>query len=516
MVDELEEKPGEGLNLQQYMGVIRRRHLLFLIPFFLGWLVVWSASWVLPARYKWGTQIRVPTAYSPSNGNDDPQGRLQSISQKILSSTQLLHIVDELNLYSEDRGRPTRDELAERMRNDIKVEQVLGDERQITSVNIYYSAHDPFVAQQVTGELTNLFISENERMRVQESEDNTKFLEDQLETSHQNLVEQEEKVRVFKDLHPQLGSNFQILTGLRSELDNREDALNAAQQRNAYLLEQSQPFRPTTGDGPPIGPPALEQELDKLKAQRDDLISRGDTPLHPDVRKLNAQIALKEKAIADLKAGAPTSPSGKPPAATPDVDNKDAAVMIQHKSELKANQVEIANREREIAALKAKINDYQGFLSQEPALEQQFADLTRGYDQSKAHYDDLLNKKIASEMITKLLKSHRGELYRTIDLTRLPLKPDFPNRIKMCGIGLGVGLAFGTLLVGGTEYLDDGLYDEKALKETLPVTVISDIPVITSQQEERRQQRRRWLTWALTGFVFASILAGSAISLLRG
>jgi hypothetical protein len=40
--------------------------------------------------------------------------------------------------------------------------------------------------------------------------------------------------------------------------------------------------------------------------------------------------------------------------------------------------------------------------------------------------------------------------------------------------------------------------------------------VITGQDEERRQQRRLWLTWALTGFVFATILAGSAISFLRG
>ena len=31
---ELEEKPGEGLNLQQYVDVIRRRHMYFLIPFF--------------------------------------------------------------------------------------------------------------------------------------------------------------------------------------------------------------------------------------------------------------------------------------------------------------------------------------------------------------------------------------------------------------------------------------------------------------------------------------------------
>jgi uncharacterized protein involved in exopolysaccharide biosynthesis len=340
-------------------------------------------------------------------------------------------------------------------------------------------------------------------MRIQESEDYTKFLEDQLGASHQSLVEKEEKIRVFKDQHPGLGSNLQILAGLRSELQNREDALNSAQQPNANV---EQPVRPKPGDGTsPSGLPALEEELDKLKAQLDDLRSRGYTELHPEVRKLKKQIAQKEKSLADLKAGAPP----------PNVDSRDAPATIPHEGKSKANQAEIADRKR-IAALKAKINDYQVLLHEEPVLEQQYADLTRGYDQLKAHYDDLLNKKVASEMATDLLKHDPGKLLLTIDLTRLPLKHDFPNRIKLCVIGFGVGLALGTLLTWGAEYLDDRIHDEKALKELLPVPVISEIPVITTRAEKRRQQRRLWLKWVLTGFVFATILTGSAISFLWG
>ena len=131
MVDELEEKPGEGLNLQQYVDVIRRRHMFFLIPFFLGWLVVWSASWVLPSRYKSGTLILVeqpsmPKDYVTPNVTDDLQARLQSITQQILSRTRLLHIIDELNLYADKRGRLNDDELVDRMRKDIEIELVRG------------------------------------------------------------------------------------------------------------------------------------------------------------------------------------------------------------------------------------------------------------------------------------------------------------------------------------------------------------------------------------------------------
>jgi succinoglycan biosynthesis transport protein ExoP len=533
MVDEFEEKPGEGINLQQYVDVIRRRHMYFLIPFFLGWLVVWSVSWVLPSRYKSGTLILVeqpsmPKDYVTPNVTDDLQTRLQSMTQQILSRTRLLHIIEELNLYADKHGRLNQDELVERMRKDIEIELVRDARNQITSFNIYYSARDPHIAQQVTSELSSLFISENLERRQQESEDTTKFLEQQLETARQNLAEQEDKVRVYKDQHlgelpSQLTSNVQILSGLQSQLQNEEDGLNADRQQNAYLqsmLEQSRTLLRTakSGEGAPVGIPALDQQLDKLKAQLADLLSHY-TDRHPDVRKVKDEIArvekMREQALADLKTNAATSASSTPSASTPDVDSGNSAT-IQLQGQLKANQIDMANKDHEIAALKAKIDDYQRRLNDEPAREQQFADLTRGYEQSKANYDDLLKKKNSSQMATSMELLQQGEHFQMIDPPSLPLKPDFPNRLKFCGIGLGIGIALGGALAGGTEFLDDRLHNEKALKELLPVTVISEIPPITTPQEERKQERTLWLGWATAGIVFATILAGSAISYLRG
>jgi succinoglycan biosynthesis transport protein ExoP len=66
--------------------------------------------------------------------------------------------------------------------------------------------------------------------------------------------------------------------------------------------------------------------------------------------------------------------------------------MLQLQGQLQANRSEIKNREQAIAGLKAKVSEYQSRLNDEPVREQQLADLTRGYDQSKANYDDLLKK----------------------------------------------------------------------------------------------------------------------------
>jgi succinoglycan biosynthesis transport protein ExoP len=532
---DFEEQESSSFDLEHYLGIARRRHLYFLAPMFVGWLLVWSASWVLPARYKSGTLILVeqptmPKDYVTPNVNDDLQERLQSITQQILSRTRLLHIIDELNLYSSEHGLHTADEKVERMRKDIDIELVRDAQNRVTAFNVYYSASDPRIAQQVTSELTNLFINENLEVRQKESEDTTKFLESQLEDARQSLAAQEEKIREFKGQHlqelpTQQASNLQILAGLQSQLQNEEDALNAAQQQHVYLetlLNQYHSLQgpsATSSDGLQLGLPAVQKELDRLQDELADLRSRY-TDRHPDVRKLKEQIAQTEKTrdqlLAQMKAKPDASSSGEVASLSSPADLAQATPLAQLQSQLRANETETKNRQKAVAGLQEKISDYQARLNQEPVREQQLADLTRGYDQSKANYDDLLKKKNESEMATSMELLQQGERFRIIDPPSLPVKPDFPNRMKFCGIGLAAGIALGIAVVGALEFMDGRLYSEKEIKDMVPVPVIAEIPVISNPADEHAARRKVWIGWAAAAVVFTTILAGSAFSFLRG
>src|SRR5580700_1158233 len=470
MVDDLEEKSSEGIDLHHYLGIVRRRHMQFLIPLLLGWLVVWGASWVLPSRYRSGTLILVeqptmPKDYVTPNVNDDLQDRLRSITQQILSRTRLLHIIDQLNLYADSH---TADAKVERMRKDIgDIELVRDGEGRVSSFNVSYSSQNPRLAQQVTSELTNLFISENLEVRQQQSEDTTNFLEGQLETARKALSDQEEKIREFKGQHvgelpTQVASNLQILAGMQSQLQTEEDALNTAKQQRVYLETLISQYRalqssPRTEGGAPAGLPALDEELSKLRAQLADLSSHY-TDRYPDVRNVKEQIAKTEKMrdqmVASLKAKTSAAQADPDAAnATADADLGDpSSPTVQLQGQIQANRAEIANRERGIAALQAKVADYQARLNQEPVREQQLSDLTRGYDQSKANYDDLLKKKNESAMATSMELLQQGERFRIIDPPSLSLKPDFPNHLKFCAIGLALGLGLGAVGVGGGSF----------------------------------------------------------------
>ncbi|MGA9352986.1 MAG: XrtA system polysaccharide chain length determinant [Terriglobales bacterium] len=532
----MEEELQESSQLPEFSeikAIVRRRRWQFLIPFFCGWLLVWGASWMIPSTYRSGTLIlveqpSVPEKYVVSNIDLDIQHQLDSITQQILSRTRLIRIIDDLGLYAKDRKGKNPDDLVEQMRKDIEIELSHGDDRKLSAFNIYYQSRDPKMAQMATSELANLFITENLEQRQERSENTTKFLQDQLEQARANLEEQEAKLRQFKDQHPgelpsQTQSNLQILAGLQNQVQANQDSLNRAKQQNTYLESLINQYRamehgskPGGGGGPtPLAD--IDKELDRLKQQLSDLTARY-TEKHPDVRKTKEQIAqteeMRAKVVADMKNRA-KDPSSDTPDSTASLDPK-SAPLLELESQLKANRVEIANREAGIKDEQSKVNEYQARLNMAPVMEQQFADVTRDYEQSKMDYESLLAKKNQSEMSTDLEKTQQGEHFRMLDPPNLPVKPYKPNRLLLCGAGLAVGIVLGGGLAFGQEKLSGKIYSEREIKKLIPYDVIAEIPTIESPEEQSSHRRGTWLAGAAAVIIVGFILFGSAVTYLYG
>jgi polysaccharide biosynthesis transport protein len=532
----LEEHETQTFELGRYLDIVRRRHMIFLILLFVGWITVWGSSWLLPARYKSSTLILVeepamPKNYVVPNVEDNLQDRLQSISEQILSRSRLLLIIDKLHLY-QGKGQPsTPDGRVEMMRKDIgEIELVRDPQSQsITAFRVNYSASDPHTAQRVTSELTNLFIDENLNVRERESENTTQFMESQLAAARASLAEQDAKVRAFQAAHEgelptEDASNLQILSGLQAQLQNEQDALNAARQQSVYhqsLIEQYRALngtRRTTTGGGPTGLEGIDQQLDALKSKLQNLKTRY-TDRYPEVQQVEGEIADTEKArerlIASLKKSSDNKENSANVQAQTIEDPAQNAPLLQLESQLKADQLEISNRQAAIENLKSRIGQYQGRLSGEPAVSQQLADLTRGYEQSQQNYNELLKKESDSQMATSMEQMQEGERFMMIDPPSLPLRPDFPNRLKMCEAGLGVGLALGLLVVVLLEFRDDRLYSDREIEKLLPALEICEIPEIPDAAETRRRKLRAALGWAMAVLVIGVIASGSAFSYLH-
>jgi succinoglycan biosynthesis transport protein ExoP len=554
MLDDLEDNTSEARGWEYYRGILRRRRWWLVLPAFIVWGAVWGVSWFLPASYKSETLIiveqqSVPEHYVVPNVTNDLQDRLQSMTQQILSRTRLMRIIDQFQLYRDLRSHLSLDEMVDKMREDIKIETVraAGHQEGLAAFRISYSSSEPRVAQQVAGQLTSLFIDENLKSRAQQSENTTSFLESQLEEARQSLTEQEKRVKEFKSkylgtLPDQLNSNVNILNGLQTRLQGELQAVNQAKQQGLYLqslLDQYRSIRTGLKEGSSNveAPPGLE--LARLKAQLVDLQAHY-MPRHPDYRKLKLQIAQVEKmqqqmandsASASQNNGAQNgaaqgstaqdnkngSPGGPSDSANTDMldahpttfaEMREMSPMLQLEGQVRSNQVDIQNREKLITQLEAQVQQYQERLNEAPVREQQLADLTRDYDQSRANYDSLLAKRNQSELATSLEKRQQGEQFRIIDPPSFPAKPYKPDRMLFGLAGLLAGMFVSVTAVVSAELADGHIYDESDFEQLVKAPVLTEIPPLPTAAETIRQRRQMRLQWA-GGITVLLLMAGS-------
>lgn len=534
----LDESSLTKTDWKKHWQLLCRRRWFVALPAFAIFVLVWVLAWSLPAVYRSETVIlveqqKVPEQYVVSNVAADLQDRLQNMTQQILSRTRLLHIIEDFDLYPKMRAHATPDDLVERMRKDIQVELVQASNRSgnLSAFKIAYLSNNAALAQKVTAQLTSLFINENLKARQEQSEQTTNFLTNQLADAGHGLAEQEAKVKEFKShylgqLPEQVQSNVQILSGLQSRLQQETDLLGKAKQQSVYLETLKTQWRSleaslnTGSSGGSVTSSQLDQELVRLRAQLANLRSHY-TDRHPDVRKLKDQIAKTEKMqqqISTDNAGSGGATNGSDAGAHPSnsQDMQALSSQMEVESQIKANTVEIQNRERAIQELQKQIEEYQGRLNMTPVREQQLAGLTRDYEQSRKNYEQLLAKRDQSEMATDLEKRQEGEQFRVLDPPNVPQKPYSPNRLKFNLLGLVIGLFVGGMALASAEVIDDRVYSKEELADIVHAPVLTEIPSLTTTSEQIREQHFGWLRTASLGGMVALILACFVTTYLFG
>src|SRR5512146_899076 len=213
----------ESLGLAPYLEIAVRRRWWILGTLFTVWAAAWTASWILPARYRSETTILIDELQVPARNAGEETGsalqlRLQTLAPQILSRTRLQRIIQDLKLYGGEGGRPATEALVSQMRRDINVEpmQVAGRPDELAAFTVSYSASSPALAQQVTQRLTSLFIEEDVRTRTLRSQQATSFLDAQLQDARAWLQKQEARLQQFKaqylgQLPSQMQANISVL-----------------------------------------------------------------------------------------------------------------------------------------------------------------------------------------------------------------------------------------------------------------------------------------------------------------
>jgi succinoglycan biosynthesis transport protein ExoP len=458
---------------------------------------------------------KVSEQYVTPNVASDLQGQLQSLTDQILSRTRLKGIIERFNLYPAQRANAPTDAVIDAMRKDITIELVQppSSRGDVTAFRIYYAARSPGVAQEITQQLTSLFIDENKRSRTQQSTSTTNFLASQLEEAEKVLTNQEQRLREFKirylgTLPEQQQSNLQILSSLESRLDATSSAAARAEQQIIYLESlkaEHQAMQNSFGShagSAHLSPAAsAEATLNDLRKQLTELEAKY-TSQHPDVDKLKDEIAewesIRQHLLAEQKTARADERNGASSAGDP--------ALAEVESRLKATRVEIEGYRTAMKGLHAKIAESQARLDLTPLREEQLAEVTRNYQNSRLNYQSLLQKKLQSELATNLETQQEGEQFRALDPPSFPQKPFQPNRLQVVLIGWSMGLFVGLGMIAFREMTDQALRNEKDFDRYLRVPILVRIPVVRSPREFKRNLWNRGVEAAGLGLlIFISV-----------
>ncbi|MGC2806736.1 MAG: Wzz/FepE/Etk N-terminal domain-containing protein [Candidatus Acidiferrales bacterium] len=483
------------LTPADYIAMLRRRWVLIVVLAVVGGPLAYGVSRLLPNKYKSQTLVIIeqPTVSNKiveSLDTTDINQRLSSMQQQILSRSRLEPIIRQFNLYPEDVNRMSMDDLVVRLQKTIDVTPILPmtetRAQQLPGFYVAVTLNNARHAQEVCTAITSMFIEQNLRLRQEHSETTTQFLAQELASAKASLDEQDAKLAAFKSRH--IGelpddeqTNLNLLTGLTSQLDASTQALGRAQQDKSFnesLLSQQVAAWQASQTG--RNPETLEQQLIAAQAHLATLKS-SYTDDYPDVIQAKNDIAILQKRIAESEDPGKTSgPSKGPKIST------EPAQIQQLRAQLHNDDLMISAKTKEQEQIRRQIDLYQSRVQSSPAVEQQYKELTRGYQTALDSYNDLQKKLGDSQQAVNLERKQEGEQFVVLDPANLPDKPTFPNRPMIALAGFGGGLGLGLGIAFFLEMKDSSFKTERDVEFALHLPVLAMVPEIVPTSEKKQ------------------------------
>jgi succinoglycan biosynthesis transport protein ExoP len=484
--------------IKNYIELFLRHKWLFITLFIIGIGISIGYSLSLPSLYQSSTLIlvepqRIPVSYVNSTVTSTVQERLSTISQQILSRTNLERIILQYNLYKwsttdhdnhlyntiigninksikewstidlwkiatsslfqDDTGSPPMETLVERMRKDIEIKVIGGN----NAFTISYIGQIPIIVMKVTNTLASLFIEENLKIREQQAEGTSEFLAGEHAEAKRELEKQEKSLKDFKEqrmgaLPEQMDANLRTLDRLQMEIQTINDALKNTEDRRIFyegqlaeIERQSALLKSEalneSGAGPTTG------GLDHLRGELTKLLAEFNEN-YPDVLVLRNQIRELEEQNTRPNTSAALSrvTGGNSSRLTISSQSPQVQTLKNQLQPLYSELSSLRSRQRRTLEL---INEYERRVEKTFGNEQKLLDLSRDYETSQKAYQELLQKRLAARISENLEKRQKAEQFRIVDPAKVPEKPYKPDRRKIILLGslLSAGIGVGIILL---------------------------------------------------------------------
>jgi hypothetical protein len=232
------------------------------------------------------------------------------------------------------------------------------------------------------------------------------------------------------------------------------------------------------------------------------------TPEHPDVAAAKRTVKeLEEKVAAETAAAQAAMSEAEAAGGVLALELTQESGRRERLREMRA-EIESLDRltafkESEERRLRELAVEYQRRIEAVPAIESEWAALTRDYETQQQAYRELLENSEASKVALDLENRRISENFRVLDRAIVPETPVSPVRPKISGVGFAAGLLLGVGIVVLLEIKDSAFRSETDIHDVLALPVLATVPFVESPEDRRRRLRRGWL-FATAGLVVAT------------
>lgn len=463
---------GIGWFFNHLPSILWQRRWWIVWPFVILSLAAIIAALALPTVYRSTASLLVqsqdlPTAVveAPTAGNIEQ--RIARIRERVLSRGDLIRLIEQKNLYTEERQSMPLSQVVEKMRDSTTVGAQVNDlggqggggQPDTIAIDISFDYADPSAAQAVLQSFVTDFLTQDTEDVAEQAQLSVRFLQDQA-------------------------------TQLRSQISTIESQLTSLKARNGMALA-------TVGTAQQVDLGTYTSQIAGLEAQNRQLMAQAarapqkDPQLATAESNLAAAEALYNDSHPDvLMARERLRAVRQMVLANP---AQDEGAMIR--SQVAANNSAIASLQAARSAAMARSQSAMAGSARAPAILEQAMQLENQASGLREQYKSVAEDLSKAQIGARLANEQRAERLSLVEPPSLPDTPYSPNRPLLIAAGMIVGLGLGLLLAFAVEFLRRPLRSPSQI-EALGFPVLGVVPLITEKAPRRlpfaRKKRARF------------------------
>lgn len=359
-------------------------------------------------------------------------------------------------------------------------------------IKIEYRDTKPMRAYITARKLGDLFISEGERSKIEESQAAYAFIDNQVQEYLQKLTSVEDELRKFRSENPD------VRPGQESELSSRIATLQSNIEQTRLLIRETTIKRDSikeqlSGEAAITISQSKEGQyrakISELQTQLETLrLDYNET--YPDIVRLKHQIDdLKNSMISEIKMREQAQVNAKKTGST----YIDESILVnplyqQLRSELSATETQLATLNARISETNKMIENEYSRARKIHGGEATLTKLTRDYQVNQDIYQDLLRRRENANVSRSLDRENQGLTFKIQEPAKVPLLPTGLRFIHFAAAGLLVGLLVPIGLVYLNLQLDPRIRFSRVISNETGIPVLAEVYHIRNTNEDMKEQ----------------------------